>query len=49
MDSIKRKMDELGRITLPIEIREQIKAKEGDFFSIQLAEGKIILEKIKRI
>lgn len=47
MESIKRKMDELGRITLPIEIREQIKAKEGDFFSITLVENKIILEKVK--
>lgn len=47
MESIKRRIDELGRITLPIEIREQIKVKEGDFFSIKLVDNKIILEKIK--
>lgn len=47
MESIKRKMDELGRITLPIEFREQIEAKEGDLFSITLVENKIILEKVK--
>lgn len=42
---IKRKLDELGRIVLPIEIRKTLNIKEKDDLEISLEDGKIILVK----
>ncbi|MDR2904132.1 MAG: AbrB/MazE/SpoVT family DNA-binding domain-containing protein [Clostridiales bacterium] len=42
---IKRKLDELGRIVLPIEIRKSLNIKEKDDLEISVEEGKIILVK----
>lgn len=40
-----RKVDELGRIVIPIEIRKQLKINEGDTLNIVVDNQKIILEK----
>lgn len=40
---MKRKIDSLGRIVLPKEIRRELDLKENDFLNIELKERKIIL------
>ena len=40
-----RKIDELGRIVLPKELRRHLNINPGDDFQILLSEDKIILEK----
>jgi len=42
---IVRKLDELGRITLPIELRRTLNLSERDAIEISTENGKIILEK----
>ena len=42
---IVRKIDELGRIVLPKEMRKCLNINTGDDFQIRLEDGKIILEK----
>ena len=42
---IVRKIDELGRLVLPIEIRKQMDIKERDSVEIFVDDGKIILKK----
>lgn len=42
---IVRKIDELGRLVLPIEIRKQMDIKEKDSIEIFVDDGKIILKK----
>jgi len=42
---IVRKIDELGRLVLPIEIRKQLEIKERDSVEIFVEGGKIILKK----
>lgn len=42
---IVRKLDELGRITLPIELRRTLEIGERDELEIYVDEGKIILQK----
>lgn len=42
---IVRKLDELGRIVLPIEIRKTMDIKEKDGLEIYVDENKIILKK----
>ena len=42
---IVRKVDNLGRIVLPIEIRKVLDIKEKDSIEIFIDDGKIILEK----
>ena len=42
---IVRKLDELGRITLPIELRRTLNVSERDPLEIFVEEGKIILQK----
>jgi transcriptional pleiotropic regulator of transition state genes len=42
---IVRKLDELGRITLPIELRRTLGVNERDPLEIFVDEGKIILQK----
>ena len=40
-----RRLDELGRITLPMELRKTMNLKEKDELQISVDDGKIILEK----
>jgi len=42
---ILRKVDELGRIVLPIEIRRALNIEEKDSLSIEINDGAIILKK----
>jgi len=42
---IVRKLDELGRITLPIELRRTLNVSERDPLEIFVEEGRIILQK----
>ncbi len=42
---IVRKLDELGRITLPIELRRTLNLAERDAIEISTEDNKIILEK----
>lgn len=45
---IARKVDELGRIVLPIELRKQLGITEkADSLEIYLEDGRIILEKVE--
>ena len=44
-----RKIDELGRIVLPKELRKYININPGDDFQIKIENEKIILEKKKRL
>lgn len=39
-----RKIDELGRIVIPIQIREQLNIQQKDSFDISVENGKIIIE-----
>lgn len=42
---IVRKLDELGRITLPIELRRTLGVKDCDALEIYVEENRIILQK----
>ena len=42
---IVRKVDELGRVVLPIELRRNLDIKEKDALEIYVDEDKIILKK----
>ena len=42
-----RKLDELGRIVIPIEIRKKYELEEGDKIEIQEKEDTLILQKYK--
>jgi len=42
---IVRKLDELGRITLPVEIRRSLNLEEGDAMGISVDGNKIIIVK----
>lgn len=46
---IRRRIDDLGRIVIPRDIREQFKIKSGDNFDIYTDEDKIILQKFSPI
>lgn len=46
---ITRKIDELGRIVLPKEIRKTLNINTGDDFQIFLEEDKIILQRYQRL
>jgi len=41
-----RKIDELGRVVLPLEIRRELDIKDAETIKISLDDGKIIIEKI---
>ena len=45
MAGIVRKIDNLGRIVIPKEIRESLKVKNGEAIDIELNENKIILKR----
>lgn len=40
-----RRVDDLGRIILPLEIRRTLRIVDGDALNISVEDGKIILEK----
>ncbi len=42
-----RKVDQLGRIVLPAELRHLFDIKEGDFLEIEVDEGHIVLTKVE--
>lgn len=42
---IKRRIDELGRIVIPRDIREHFKIKAGDSFDISVEDERIVLQK----
>lgn len=46
---IVRKLDELGRITLPIELRRTLNLSERDAIEISTEDNKIILEKYEPV
>ena len=46
MISISRKVDELGRIVIPIEVRKELGIKDGESLDISVIDNKIVLEKI---
>ena len=43
---IKRKIDDLGRIVIPAELREHFDIKEGDKLEISTDGSRIILQKV---
>ncbi len=49
MTGIVRKIDDLGRIVIPKEIRKTLNIKNNDDIEIIASEGKIILEKYYRL
>lgn len=40
-----RKIDNLGRLVLPVEIRDSLNIKEGDLLAISLMDNHIVLSK----
>ena len=44
---IERRVDELGRIVIPIDIRNQLGIKEKDLLAINVVGKRITLEKVK--
>ncbi len=45
MINVLRKVDELGRIVIPIDVRKQLGIKEGETLEISIENNKIVLEK----
>lgn len=45
MIKVLRKVDELGRIVIPIDVRKQLGIKEGETLEISIENNKIVLEK----
>lgn len=42
-----RKVDELGRMVLPSELRRRFRIHEGDYLGIQVEDQRIILTKVE--
>lgn len=42
-----RKVDELGRMVLPSELRRRFRIGEGDYLAIHVEDGRIILTKLE--
>ena len=49
MSGIVRKVDELGRIVIPKELRKNLNIKNSDDLEISIDNDKIILEKFYRL
>ena len=49
MSGIVRKIDDLGRIVIPKEIRKSLNIKNSDDIEIKLDENKVVLEKYYRL
>lgn len=47
--SIKREIDDLGRITVPADFREELGIEVGDVLEVYMEDGKIVYEKIDKI
>ncbi len=45
MIKVLRKVDELGRIVIPIDVRKQLGIKEGETLEISIENNKVVLEK----
>lgn len=45
MIKVLRKVDELGRIVIPIDDRKQLEINEGETLEISIENNKIVLEK----
>ena len=45
---IRRKVDELGRVVIPIDARKQFDIKKGDKYSVTSKDNYIIFEKNKK-
>ena len=45
MSGISRRLDQLGRIVLPKEVRKKLKLKEGSLLEIDVVEDEIVLKK----
>ncbi|MGZ6974591.1 MAG: AbrB/MazE/SpoVT family DNA-binding domain-containing protein [Acidimicrobiia bacterium] len=44
---VSRKVDRLGRVVLPAEVRKQLEIREGDLIDIAVDDGgRIVLEKV---
>jgi AbrB family transcriptional regulator, transcriptional pleiotropic regulator of transition state genes len=43
---VSRKVDQLGRVVLPAELRKQLEIRVGDLIEISVEEQRIILEKV---
>jgi AbrB family transcriptional regulator, transcriptional pleiotropic regulator of transition state genes len=44
---VSRKVDRLGRVVLPVELRKQLEISEGDLIEIGIDDdGRIVLEKV---
>ena len=43
-----RKIDELGRVVLPRDIRNNLKLKMGDEIDVSVVDGAVILKKTKK-
>ena len=46
--SVTRKIDDLGRITVPADFREELGIEVGDVLEVYMEEGKIVYEKIDK-
>lgn len=46
---IKRRIDELGRIVIPRDVRDHFKVKPGDSFDIYVEDDRIVLQKFSPI
>lgn len=46
--SIKREIDDLGRITVPADFREELGIEAGDALEVYTEDGKIVYEKIDK-
>lgn len=42
-----RKIDSLGRVVLPAEMRRQLGMETGDLVAITVEDGRVVLEKIE--
>lgn len=42
-----RKVDELGRVILPLELRRELDIKEAETIKVSIDQGKIIIEKTR--
>ncbi len=49
MEKVKRKVDELGRIVIPIAMRKELDIKENDSLTAYVDTNRIILEKGREI
>lgn len=49
MEKVSRKVDELGRIVIPIEMRKELDIKENDSLIAYIDTNRIILEKGREV